>query len=131
MDGYGSARLDDSRNGYSLLEAVVALTIVGMAILVASNALQSHAALLHRTAVREQLLHRAEDVLEELRGGVLALDGGTVVEVDSRDRTARGRATIAVEPLDVEGLYRVTVMARTAVSGEPLAVELTTMVWRP
>lgn len=131
MVGIGSALRDRARNGYSLLEAVVALAIVGMAILAATTALQSHAAMLARSAVREQLLHTAEDVLEQVRGGVLPFNGGALETSLPADPEVRGRTVVSVEPLDVDGLYRVTVTARASVPGETLAVELSTMVWRP
>jgi type II secretory pathway component PulJ len=130
MDGTGRHPHGSISSGSGLLEAVVALAIVGMAILVATNALQSHAMLLQRSAVREELLHAAEDVLEQLRGGVLPLDGRTA-EASSATVPGGARTVVSVEPLDIEGLYRVTVTARASLPGEPLAVELTTMVWRP
>lgn len=120
-----------SRSGYSLLEAVVALAIFGMAILVATSALQSHATLLHRSEVRAQLLQSAEDVLEQVRGGVLPLVGGTFDDIDPAVSTARARTVVAVEAQETDGLFRVTVTARASVPGDVLEVELTTMVWRP
>ena len=77
MVGIGSALRDRARNGSSLLEAVVALAIVGMAILAATTALQSHAAMLARSAVREQLLHTAEDVLDFMACGARVVAVGS------------------------------------------------------
>lgn len=124
-------RAANTTSGYSLLETVVALAIFGMAILVASSALQSHAMLLHRSEVRAQLLRSAEDVLEQVRGGVLPLRGATFDDVATAVSAPRYRTVVAVEAQETDGLFRVTVTSRVSMPGDAVEVELTTMVWRP
>ena len=132
MDATGAtSQRGGARAGFSLLEAVLALTITGTAILVAAGLVQSHGALVRREAVHGELLRTAEDLLEELRGGVRPLQSGVDVELQITDGEAPRRAGVVVEPLPLEGLYRVSVIARASVPGEALTVELTTMVWRP
>jgi len=123
--------MDSPRNGYSLLEAVVALAIVGSAVLVAAGSLQSHAALASRLVVGEQLVRCAEDALERVRGGALPLASAAFDRALGDEDGPRCRVVVAVEPGDMEGLHRLTVTARAGIPGESLSFELTTLVWRP
>jgi prepilin-type N-terminal cleavage/methylation domain-containing protein len=119
--------------GYSLLELLIAIAIVGMALLVSSNALQAHAALARRTEVRQQMQRAVEDVMESLRGDVIPLENGPVRLVVGRGSPmdSRIRTVVSVEPAEIEGLFDVHVVARTHSFGEPMALELNTKVWRP
>ena len=119
--------------GYSLLEALAAIAIVGMGLLAAANALQSHAALVRRTELRQQLLEVAEEVLEGVRGEAVPLETGPVSHPFSDDGEAGAsiRTSLRVVPGDIDGLYEVTVVARSRFLAEPLELELATMVWRP
>ena len=120
-------------NGYSLLEALVAIAIVGMALLAAANALQSHAALTRRTEVRQQMLEAAEEVLEGVRGEVVLLETAPVATPFTSDREAGFdiHTSLRVTPRDIEGLYEVAVVARSRFLAESMELELVTMVWRP
>ena len=120
-------------SGYSLLEALLAIAIVGVALLVSTNALQTHAALARRMEIQQQMLRAAEDVMESLRGEVLPLDGGPVrLDSDRGGRIdGRIRTIVGVEPHEIEGLYEVRVVARSRFLGEAMELELKTMVWRP
>jgi prepilin-type N-terminal cleavage/methylation domain-containing protein len=120
-------------SGYSLLEVVVALALVGIALLIASNALQAHAMAAKRMEVRGELLRSAEDVLESLRGQSIPLDGGPVT-LDSGPGLDSGvvvHTFVEVEEREIPGLFLVTVRARTSVRGRTEELELTSMIWRP
>jgi prepilin-type N-terminal cleavage/methylation domain-containing protein len=120
-------------SGYSLVEVVVALALVGVALLVATNALQAHAMAAKRLEVRQQLLQAAENVLESLRGRAVPLAGGAI----DADLVGDGRSGhtvhtfVEVAPGGIDGLHRVTVRARTRLRGLPEELELETMIWRP
>lgn len=118
-------------SGFSLLETVVALALVGVAVLVAAGSLQAHAALASRLVVQEQLVRCAEDVLEQVRGGALPLAPAAFDQPQVDGTGPRCRVVVGVEPGGVEGLHRLTVTARSGIAGESLSFELTTMVWRP
>jgi prepilin-type N-terminal cleavage/methylation domain-containing protein len=60
-------------NGFSLVEAIAALTIFGMAIVVAAGFLDVHMSAARRLEARSDLVRAAETVLESLRGGTLRL----------------------------------------------------------
>jgi type II secretory pathway pseudopilin PulG len=115
------------------LEVLIAIAIVGMALLVSSNALQAHAGLARRTEVRQQMQRAVEDVMESLRGDTLPLASGPVRLQGSPGDTfdSRIRTLVTVEPAEIDGLYEVRVVARTQSFGEAMAIELHTKVWRP
>jgi prepilin-type N-terminal cleavage/methylation domain-containing protein len=120
-------------SGYSLLEVVIALALVGFALLVATNALQAHAMAAKRLELRGELLRSAENLLESLRGGSVPLVGGPV-ELDNPpgfDSGVRVDTFIEVEAGDIPGLKLVTVRATTTLRGRSEELELTTMIWRP
>lgn len=119
--------------GFSLLEAVVALAIVGMALVFAAQALSTYAATIQRAEVRQRLLWAAENAIESVRGGQIPLATGRVdldrdlSPPDDRDLYL----FVDVRPRDQPGLYLVEVRAWTQLPGRREAVELSTMVWRP
>ncbi len=119
--------------GYSLLEALAAIAIVGMALLVSTNALQTHARLARRAEIQQEMLRSAEDALESVRGNEIPLEEGPL-QLSSEADGFRKRTVytiVRIEALDIEGLYEVTVRSRTRFVDEPMELELRTMVWRP
>jgi prepilin-type N-terminal cleavage/methylation domain-containing protein len=123
----------EGHSGYSLLEVVIALALVGIALLVASNALQAHAMAAKRLEVRGELLRSAENVLESLRGRSIPLHAGSV-ELENPPGWTPGLAVfcfIELEETELPGLYLVRVRARASLRGRPEELDLTTMIWRP
>jgi type II secretion system protein I len=125
-----SRRLD----GFTLVEALAALAIFAMAVLVAAAFLQAHAAAARRLELRSALVVATETAIEEVRAGVRPL-ASTVV--DSGPGPGEGRAapvirtTIEVAATGSDDLHRVVVTSRSAAAGEPLEVAIATLVWRP
>ena len=125
-------RSNDSQ-GFSLVEAIAALTIFGMAIIVAAGFLDVQMSAARRFEARSDLVRAAETVLESLRGGTLPLVTG---EVDLSDEflplsTIRVRTRVGVTSRNPHGLYTVRVEARAMVRSEEMVVAVTTQVWRP
>jgi type II secretory pathway pseudopilin PulG len=119
--------------GFSLLEAVAALAIVGMALIVAAHAMSAYAASIQRAEVRQRLLWAAENVVESVRGGQIPLATGRV-ELDRElcpPDHAGAYLFIEVRQRDQPGLYDVEVRAWTQLPARREVVELSTMVWRP
>jgi len=119
--------------GFSLIEALAALTIFGMAVVVAAGFLDAHMSAARRLEARSDLVRAAETVLESVRGGTLPLVSG---EVDLTDEfqplsSIRVRTTVAVTGKDPQGLFSVRVEARAMVRTEDMVVAITTQVWRP
>jgi prepilin-type N-terminal cleavage/methylation domain-containing protein len=119
--------------GFSLIEAIAALTIFGMAIVVAAGFLDVQMSAARRLEARSDLVRAAETVLESVRGGTLPLVTG---EVDLTDEflplsTIRVRTRVGVTSRSPQGLYTVRVEARAMVRTEDMVVTITTQVWRP
>ena len=119
--------------GFSLLEAVAAIAIVGFALVVAAHAMSAYAATVRRAEVRQQLLWAAENVIESVRGGQLPLTSGTV-QLDRDLSPPDGEAVhlfLEVRQRDQPGLHDIAIRASTSLPGRREEVELSTMVWRP
>jgi prepilin-type N-terminal cleavage/methylation domain-containing protein len=125
--------IGNGQYGFSLIEAIAALTIFGMAVIVAAGFLDVQMSAARPLEARSDLVRATETVLESLRGGTLPLVSG---EVDLTDEflplsTIRVRTKVAVTSKNPQGLYSVRVEARAMVRSEDMVVAITTQVWRP
>lgn len=119
--------------GFSLVEAIAALTIFGLAVIVAASFLDVQMSATRRLEARADLVRAAETVLESVRGGALPLVSGTI---DLRDEfqplsAITVRTDLVVRPRSIPGLYEVEVRAQAMVRSEDMVVAITTGVWRP
>ena len=121
------------RNGFSLIEALAALTIFGMAIVVAAGFLDANMSAARRLEARSDLVRAAETVLESVRGGTLPLVSGDVDLTDEFQplSSIRVRTKVAVTSKNPQGLFSVQVEARAMVRSEDMVVTITSQVWRP
>ena len=122
-----------SARGFSLVEAIAALAIFGLAVIVASSFLDVQMSAARRLEARADLVRAAETLLESVRGGVIPLTSG---DVDLSDEfqpmsSIRVRTTLRVTPRPQPDLYEVQVEARAMVRSEEMVVSISTMVWRP
>jgi len=119
--------------GYSLIEAIAALTIFGVAIIVAAGFLDAHMSAARRLEARADLVRAAETLLEGVRGGVTPLTSGAVDLSDDFEPLSSIRVTtrITVNERSLPGLYEVRVEARAMVRTEEMVVSITTQMWRP
>lgn len=136
VPGKASARANArsrGRNGFSLVEALAALTIFGMAIVVAAGFLDAHMSAARRLEARSDLVRAAETVLESVRGGTLPMVSGDVDLTDEFQplSSIRVRTAVAVTAKNPQGLFSVQVEARAMVRSEDMVVTITTQVWRP
>ena len=119
--------------GFSLLEAIAALTIFGLAVLVATGFLDAQMTAARRYEARADLVRAAETVLESVRGGVRPMVTGAVDLGDEFQPLSAitVRTRIDVTPRPLPGLYEVQVDARAMVRTEEMVVSITSQVWRP
>lgn len=128
------ARARNFAGGYSLVEALAALTIFGMAILAAAAFLDAQMSAARRLEARADLVRAAEIVLESVRGGVLPLE---TAEVDFGDEFQPLSAITVATRVEVDkvnelpGLYQVRVEAKAVVRSREMVVSISTEVWRP
>jgi type II secretory pathway pseudopilin PulG len=119
--------------GFTLVEALAALGIFAIAVLIAAAFLQAHVTAARRLEVRSALIHATETSLEEIRGGLRPLASANL---DQRGRFgltpgAELLTSIKVDSGGVTDLYRVVVTSRSAAAGHPMEISIETMVWRP
>jgi prepilin-type N-terminal cleavage/methylation domain-containing protein len=120
--------------GFTLLETVAALTIFGIAVLVAAGFLDAQMQAAHRMQVRTDLLRATEVVLESARGDAVPLASGAVdlgSDVEQRFENSLDASIEVVESVDHPGLYEVTATATAWVRGRQESLSVTTRVWRP
>jgi prepilin-type N-terminal cleavage/methylation domain-containing protein len=122
-----------SERGFTLVEALAALAIFAIAVLVAAAFLQAHVQAAKRLEVRSGLMHASEITLEEIRSGIRPMTSATIDRTGELDlpRAAAVTTTIKVDGGGVTDLYHVMVSSRSAAAGEPMVVTLETKVWRP
>jgi prepilin-type N-terminal cleavage/methylation domain-containing protein len=119
--------------GFSLVEAIAALTIFGIAVVVAAGFLDVNMSSARRLEARADLVRAAETVLESMRGGALPLVSG-VIDLSDEFQPLSAitvKTDVVVRPRSIPGLYEVEVRARAMVRSEDMVVSITTGVWRP
>ncbi len=121
------------QRGFSLIEALAALTIFGMAVVVAAGFLDAHMSAARRLEARSDLVRAVETVLESVRGGTLPMVSGDVDLTDEFQplSSIRVRTTVVVTAKNPQGLFSVQVEARAMVRSEDMVVTIATQVWRP
>jgi len=119
--------------GFTLVEALAALGIFTMAVLVAAAFLQAHVQAARRLEVRTALVQASETTLEEIRGGIRPMVPANLDRAAEFGMTpGAGLSTsIKVGPGGVADLFHVVVTSRSTASGQPMEVTVETMVWRP
>ena len=121
------------QRGFTLVEALAALGIFAIAVLIATAFLQAHVTAARRLEVRSALVHATETSLEEIRGGLRPLASANLDQRGGFGLTpgAELLTSIKVDSGGVTDLYRVVVTSRSAAAGEPMEISIETMVWRP
>jgi prepilin-type N-terminal cleavage/methylation domain-containing protein len=123
----------DRPNGFTLLEALVALTILGIALLLGMQLLIQTPRVVRRLDAERQAFRALEATLESLRAS-----GGPVENEElSNFRTAAGTpapeeltVSVEVEPASLPGLYHVTLTAHYTVLNVAYKKRLETLFWR-
>ena len=122
-------------SGFTLVEALVALTIVGGALLLEVGAQWQSRAALDGLAIESALLASAEATVESVRAGALPLTSGPVdpmLALPGGALEVGEELTVEVGTSVVAGLCRLTVKGRAVDRrGRLHSIELQTQVWRP
>jgi prepilin-type N-terminal cleavage/methylation domain-containing protein len=121
--------------GFSLVEVLVALAILGIALLLGLGLLAHQRDVLTRLEAKREANQAVEAAMEALRSGAIALHEGSREVPDlagggrsARDLTVVVRAWPTEPPAD---LYRAEIEARYTVLGEPGVVDVETLFWKP
>ncbi len=122
------------QSGFSLLEALVALVLLGVALLLGMALLLQNPRMVRRMDGERQAFRAMESTLEGVRAGWIPLDN---YQIDGF-YTAVGSPPpedlaifMQVDPAGVPGLCKVTLRATYTVDQKKVQKELQTMVWSP
>jgi prepilin-type N-terminal cleavage/methylation domain-containing protein len=122
------------QGGFTLLEVLVALVVLGVALLLGMALVLQNPRIVRRADDERQAFRALESTLEAVRAGVIPLQtsqlDGFVTAVGT---PAPKDLTIAmqVDPTGLPGLYEVTLSARYSFARQKFVKRLRTMVWSP
>ncbi len=122
------------QSGFSLLEALIALVLLGVALLLGMELLLQNPRVVRRLDGERQAFRAMESTLEAVRAGAIPLVtsdlGGFSTAVGSpapKDLAI----SMQVDPAGLPGLFQVTLRATYTADQKKVQKELQTMVWSP
>lgn len=128
------------KHGFSLVEALIALLILEMALLMGLALLLEQPRIVRRLDRQRQTLRSLEATLELVRGGAIPLETGPVrtwLDLGGVPPPEGTAVWLKVEPASLPsspappGLFHVTVRARWIAAGGLRTREVETLVWSP
>lgn len=122
------------RSGFTLVEALVALLILALALLLGYGFMMRQPRALERLAAGDEALRILEASLESLRSGVVELESGMLQPVIAFPPPTRARdllVDLEVEPTEIPGLVTVTLEARYRVGQTIHVRRLQSLIWSP
>lgn len=123
-----------AHNGFSLLEALVALIIVAMALLLGHGLVMRQPQALERLDAGDEALRAIEASLETLRAGAIELESGFLEPGIAYPPPANTQALmidLEVTAAETPGLYRVSLEARYRVGRSIHRRQVQSQIWRP
>ncbi|MEA2601018.1 MAG: hypothetical protein QOF89_2010 [Acidobacteriota bacterium] len=122
------------QSGFSLLEALIALVLLGVALLLGMELLLQNPRVVRRLDGERQAFRALESTLEAARAGAIPLAtsdlGGFSTAVGSpapKDLAI----SMQVDPTGLPGLFQVTLRATYTADRKRFQKELQTLVWSP
>jgi prepilin-type N-terminal cleavage/methylation domain-containing protein len=116
--------------GFSLLETLVALTILGLVLLMSMAMVLNHPRIVRRMDAERQAYRAIEATLEMLRADAMDLSSGPVeVYLPPGSPTQDLTVEVTVTPEPQPGLHRVVIEADYSVYGQKLSKRVETMLW--
>lgn len=121
----------DRQRGFSLIEALVALAIVGLTMTVGMSLLAQESDLARRLRAHREAMQIIESTLEAVRAGLIPLTSGRLQLPVASTQTDALVLWLEVRPrTEPPGLSEVLVEARYVVGSQTLRRGVWTMVWR-
>jgi type II secretory pathway pseudopilin PulG len=123
------SRLSSAQGGFTLVEALIAATLLTFALLVGVGLVLQQPRILRRLDAQRNALHAIETAIESLRAGALPLQSQ---HLDLSADPGAAQLWITVEPAGYPpGLWQVSVRAAWAQEGQLRQSQVETMIWRP
>jgi type II secretory pathway pseudopilin PulG len=124
-------RSSSAQSGFTLIEALLAATILTMALLLGVGLVLQQPRIVRRLDAQREALHAMETALESLRAGALPLTSQRL-DLRSPGDPSGPILWITAEPAGYPpGLWQVSVRAAWTLEGQIRQSEVETMVWRP
>jgi len=133
LSGYGDSSPQGlPQRGFSILEAIVAIAMIGSALIISSAFLNTLIVSADHLEAHIALLHEIEGSLELMRAGLISLESGSIsLTGDSSSGIQDLRLTVLVEEEDVPGLFLVTIRAECSFKKRILSRSLVSEIWKP
>ena len=134
MSSAPSRRRSGHQRGFSLLEVLVALTILGVALLLGMALVLQNPRIVRRADSERQAFRALESTLEAVRAGAIPLQTSQLDAFVTAVGTPAPKdlsIEMLVEPAGLPGLFEVTLSARYRVAQQRFVKRLRTMVWSP
>jgi len=125
--GLGLTRIE---GGFSLIEAIIAIAIIGSAIIISSALLNTLVISADHLQVQEELLGEMESAVEMMRVGILPLRSGPL-SIAGNSSLTPGLSLTAIVEEERMGLYRVNIRAECSFRRRRISQSLLTEIWRP
>ena len=124
-------RSSSAQSGFTLIEALLAATILTMALLLGVGLVLQQPRIVRRLDAQREALHAMETALESMRAGALPLQSQRL-DLRAAGDPAGPILWITVEPAGYPpGLWDVSVRAAWTLEGQIRQSTVETMVWRP
>lgn len=121
-------------SGFTLIEALVALLILTLAMLLGYGFMMRQPRALQRLDAGDEALRAIESSLETIRAGAVPLQDGMlqpVIAYPPPTKAADLLIDLEVEPTETPGLYAVSLEARYRVGRSIHRRSVDTLVWSP
>lgn len=122
------------RRGFTLLEALVALVIVAMAMLLGYGFMMRQPRAIERLEAGDDALRAIEASLETLRAGAIDLESGMLQPGIAYPAPAKAKELLIdleVEPTETPGLFTVRLEARYRVGSTIHQRQVESKIWSP
>jgi prepilin-type N-terminal cleavage/methylation domain-containing protein len=134
MSNLFSWRRSGRQRGFTLLEVLIALTILGIAMLLSMSLVLQNPRIVRRTDAERQAFRAMESTLEAVRAGAVPLQTSQLDAFVTAVGTPAPKALsieMQVSPTELPGLFEVTLSASYRVERQGFVKRLRTMVWSP